>query len=265
MIERPTRQLVVLRAGDGSLHREWIADARRDFDLFISYYGDTPGRHQADADFYEHRPGAKWPGIAALLDEHDDWIDGYDAVWFPDDDLSANTGTIDRLFAFFRAHELCLAQPALTRDSPCTWHTLRQDPRALLRHTGFIEVMAPLFSRAALRACRASFKESPSGWGLDWIWPRLCAQAGLSGIAVIDATPVRHTRPPGGELYRRNRELDPRADAARLIARYGLAEVRAVAKYSITRRVAALPLPVHRRLLYWLKRLNGRRKQLAAR
>jgi hypothetical protein len=125
--------------------------------------------------------------------------------------------------------------------------------------------MAPLFSREALAACAPSFGESASGWGLDWVWPLLCERAGLDRIAVIDATPVRHTRPVGGELYRNHPGLDPRADAARLVRRYGLQEVRAVAKYSARRLVKEVPLPAAQRLVFWLKRLNGRRKHLLSR
>ena len=261
---RPRRRnLVVLRAGDASLHRQWLDAADRDFDLFISYYGGTPGRHREDADFYEARPGPKWPGIAALLDAHLPELDAYDAFWFPDDDLAASGPVIDRMFAFFRAYELCLAQPALTRNSYYTWDTLLQDSRAHIRYTRFVEVMAPLFSRAALDACRPTFAESRSGWGLDWVWPALCRQAGLGRMAVLDATPVRHTRPVGGELYRNHPDLDPREDAVRLLRRYGIAEVRAVAKYSFEGAVREVALPLGERILFWLKRLNGRRKHRA--
>ncbi len=120
--------------------------------------------------------------------------------------------------------------------------------------------MAPVFSRAALRLCAPTFAQSRSGWGLDWLWPRLCDEAGLGRIAIIDATPVRHTRPVGGELYRNHPGMDPRADAERILRRYGIEEVRAVAKYSFEGRVREVPLPLLERLLYWLKRLNGRRK-----
>jgi hypothetical protein len=260
-----SRNLVILRAGDGSLHRDWIAGAPRDFDLFISYYGEVPGRHRADADHYEHRRGAKWPCIAQLLRQNAELVAEYDAVWLPDDDLSADTDTLNRMFAFFHAHRLALAQPALTRDSYFTWSTLLQQPDCHLRYTRFVEVMAPLFSRAALAACEHSFIESRSGWGLDWVWPLLCERAGLDRIAVIDATPVCHTRPVGGELYRNHSDLDPRADAALVIRRYGLQEVRAVAKYSVRRKVKEVPLPPSERFVFWLKRLNGRRKQLLSR
>ena len=78
--------------------------------------------------------------------------------------------------------------------------------------------------------------------------------------AVIDATPVRHTRPCGGELYRKNPDLDPRADANRVLRKYGLEEVRAEAKYSFERRVQDVPLPATLRFVYGLRKLNGRRK-----
>jgi hypothetical protein len=263
-VARPTRNLIVLRAGDGSLHREWIAGSRRDFDLFISYYGRTPERWREDADHYEVRPGPKWPCIGELVAEHAALLAAYDCVWFPDDDLSVSTVTLNRMFAIFHAHELHLAQPALTRNSYHTWNTLLQEPRCHLRYTRFVEVMAPMFSSAALRLCSPTFGDSRSGWGLDWVWPLLCERAGLSGIGIIDATPVWHTRPLGGELYRNN-ELDPRNDAARMIRKYGLQEIRALAKYSEHARVQAVPSPMRQRIVFWFKRLNGRRKHLRAR
>lgn len=262
---RHSRHLVVLRAGDGSLHPEWIGDPPADFDLFISYYGTTPDRYKSDADYYEARPGPKWPCIAELLQQHAQLIDEYDSFWFPDDDLSVATPVINRMFAFFCAHRLCLAQPALTRNSFHTWNTLLQESGCHLRYTRFVEVMAPLFSREALAVCAPTFSESRSGWGLDWVWPTLCDRAQLDGIAVLDATPVWHTRPLGGELYRNHRELDPRADAARVIRKYGLQEVRAVAKYSVERKVKDVPLRPSERLMFWLRRLNGRRKHLLSR
>jgi hypothetical protein len=257
---RHPRNLVVLRAGDESLHPQWIAAPRRDFDLFVSYYGRDADRYRHDADYHEHRPGPKWPCIAALLQQHADVVDEYDCFWFPDDDLAVDTATIDRMFAYFHAHRLCLAQPALTHDSYCQWKTLLQDPDCHLRFAQFVEIMAPLFSRAALRVCSPSFAESPSGWGLDWLWPVLCRNAGLGPLAVIDATPVRHTRPCGGELYRRNPDLDPKADAQRVTSKYGLQQVRALARYSFERRVQDVPLPPGQQFVYWIKKLNARRK-----
>ena len=253
------RNLVVVRAGDKSLHREWIGGRTRDFDLFVSYYGKTDGRYRGDGEFYEQRAGPKWPCLADLLRAHPQLADQYETFWFPDDDLRADSAVIDRMFAFFCAYQLCLAQPALTRNSFHTWKTLLQDDRCHIRYTGFVEVMAPLFSQAALRVCGPTFAQSHSGWGLDWVWPGLCRKAGLDRIAIIDATPVHHTRPVGGELYANHPTMNPRADTARILRAYGIEEVRATAKYSFGPRVEEVPLPLGQRLLFWLKRLNGRR------
>ena len=230
------------------------AGARRDFDLFVSYFGDRPGRYAQGCDFHEHRRGPKWPCIGALLREHSALLDAYDCVWFPDDDLAADTATLDRMFAFFHAYGVSVAQPALSRDSYCTWRTLRQEDGCVLRYTRFVEIMAPMFSREALRVCAPTFTESDSGWGLDWLWPQLCEHAGLGRMAVIDATPVRHTRPCGGELYRRNPQLAPRADAERLLQHYGVQEQRIDSTYGFTGCVRETALPLRLQLYYSLRR-----------
>lgn len=257
------RNLVVVRAGDASLHRQWLSAPTRDFDVFVSYYGSTPNQFRHDADLYEARPGPKWPCIGSLLQEHRELVGQYEAFWFPDDDLAVDSASIDRMFAFFCAYRLCLAQPALTLDSYYTWRTLLRDPRCHIRYSRFVEVMAPIFSRESLHVCMPTFSQSRSGWGLDWVWPTLCAENDLGRIAVIDATPVRHTRPVGGELYRNHPSMDGKADAARILQAYGIAEVRAVAKYSFEGQVRDVSTPLFERLLFWLKRLNGRRKHQA--
>jgi hypothetical protein len=250
---RRSRNLVIVRAGDDSLHEQWGASARRDFDLFVSYFGEHPGRYAEGCDFYEQRRGPKWPCIGALLREQPALLDAYDCIWFPDDDLAADTATVDRMFAFFHAHGVSLAQPALTRDSYCTWRTLRQQSGCQLRFARFVEVMAPLFSRDALRVCAPTFAESQSGWGLDWLWPQLCEGAGLDRIAVIDATPVRHTRPCGGELYRRNPQLTPRLEAQRLLDDHHMHQQRVDSKYGFTKCVRETALPMRLRLYYSLR------------
>lgn len=258
------RNLIILRAGDGSLHRNWLAaepELGRDFDLFISYYGKTENRHRDDADFWEHRPGPKWSCIADLLAERPELIDRYSAFWFPDDDLDADTLTLNRMFALFHGLQLKLAQPALTRDSYFSWPQLLQRPEYLLRQMSFVEVMAPLFTRDSLRRCLASFGDSRSGWGLDWVWPQLLGGSGDGRVAVIDATPVKHTRPVGGggDLYKNNPELDPANDSRRLTAEAGLSVERFTAKFVCHGAIGRQELPWNERLSLWFRRLNARR------
>jgi Protein of unknown function (DUF707) len=258
------RNLVILRAGDASLHRGWIAEPNRDFDLFISYYGQQPDMHKGDADYYEMRRGPKWSCIGDLLVDHGELINRYDAFWFPDDDLAATTETLNRMFGLFHGFGLALAQPALTTDSYYSWDTLLQKPRYVLRHVAFVEVMAPLFERSALRACMQTFSESRSGWGLDWVWPQLAGKGRKDAIAILDATPVKHTRPLGGDLYRNNPEMDPRRDERQLLERYGLQAHRFQNKYILYGGIARVKPTWWERLSLALRRLNAKRRMRRA-
>ncbi|WP_051318188.1 DUF707 domain-containing protein [Cohnella thermotolerans] len=194
--------LVVCRAGDSSLHREWIRDKEfKNFDLLIDYYGDEEGKYREDADFYFQHKSYKWPVMYRLIRDHPQLFEHYRAVWFPDDDLLADTRTIHDMFELFSSCRLMLAQPALTEDSYVSHHVTLQNRYATLRYVDFVEVMAPIFSREALMKCHATFNLGRTGWGLDFIWPKVLGYPS-EGIAVLDATPVKHTRPVGGgEIY----------------------------------------------------------------
>lgn len=260
MLSHRRKNLVILRAGEHSLHPRWLAAPSRDFDLFISYYGRTEGLHQGDAEYWEHRPGPKWACIADLLEAQPALLEGYEAFWFPDDDLDADTNTLNRMFALFHGLQLKLAQPALTRDSYFSWEHLLVQPRYLMRQVGFVEVMAPLFTQASLRTCLPSLRSSKSGWGLDWVWPKLLGGAADGRVAVLDATPVKHTRPiGGGDLYKQNPELDPRRDSRRLTDAHGLSTERFTEKFRHYQALAFVPLPWFKRLALWARGLNARR------
>lgn len=199
------RNLILARVGDGSLHRGWLGDpSTRSYDVWLDYYGADAGRYAGDAARLFLRPGlTKWQGIAAVVAENRDALDAYDAVWLPDDDLAVTPEVIDRLFDAFHRLNLALAQPALADGSYFSYEWLLESRRFFARFTNFVEVMAPVFSREALRACAGTFAESLTGWGLDVVWPTILGSP-KDRIGVIDAAPVLHTRPIAtGDWYRR--------------------------------------------------------------
>lgn len=252
------KNLVVVRAGNNSLHREWLSDGSRDFDLFVSYFGPDAGTYVEDGEYHEHRKGPKWPSLKELFTERPDLASQYDAIWLPDDDLSASASTINRMFALFHGFDLALAQPALTPDSFYSWEQVLQRPEFVLRYVNFVEVMAPVFSREALQKCVKTFDESRSGWGLDFVWPHLCA-TGERSIAIIDRAPVTHTRPLGGELYRNNPELDPGRDLQALLRKYGLADVPGLVRHALLGAVGEVGTSPLEGIKLRLKKANAER------
>lgn len=197
------KNLVICRVGDNSLHKNWLQSAEAaSFDVAVSYYGDKPGRFADDGDFYEHSKGTKYPALYRFIFNNIARFLEYDAIWLPDDDLSADTGTINKMFTMFHENNLWLAQPSLTTDS-YYYHPITVKNHGLsFRHTNFVEVMAPLFSRRSLLQCLFTFNESISGYGLDLIWPKILGWP-TDKIAIFDSVSVRHTRPIGsGPVYK---------------------------------------------------------------
>jgi hypothetical protein len=210
------RNLVFCRAGDGSLHRRWIGDpATRSYDVWLDCWCDPARWAGEPARVTDGRGTTKWPRIAALVaGEGAADFARYDVVWFPDDDLDIDAAALEEFFALFHRHRLALAQPALAGRENLSHEITLARPAFVLRRTNFVEVMAPAFSREALRACAPTFSESRSGWGLDLAWSSLL-RGRPEWMAIVDATPVRHTRPLASSYDRAEAEREKQAVAAR--------------------------------------------------
>ncbi|HUH94248.1 MAG TPA: DUF707 domain-containing protein [Casimicrobiaceae bacterium] len=217
------RFLVVVRAGDRSLHPGWTRSlAGRDWDLLVSYFGDDRERFRDAGCRRIDDKGPKWRGLHAFFTREDFW-QGYDYVMLPDDDLAIEQETVSRLFARAASRDLELCQPALSWWSYYSHAITVRHPSFALRFTDFVEIMTPCFSRRHLERCLPTFAESVSGWGFDRIWPRMLAQAAPCA-AIVDECVVTHTRPVGGPNYAALRELGstPHEEGRRLLAMHGI-------------------------------------------
>ena len=193
------RYLVVVRAGDDSLHERWLACGERNWDLVVSYGGD-------DAQIF-HRPdvmrvdgkGAKWPALRELLaSDVVDWR-AYDYVWITQGDMITTGDDVSRMFDICSGLDLWVAHPALHRDSP-TNHTITlHNPAFGLRFVNFVEATAPVFQTRFLGAVLPSLQLNDSGGGLGYLWPRLVDDAGRR-CAVIDSVPMQRMRPMHGAV-----------------------------------------------------------------
>src|SRR5262249_32354729 len=73
--------LVVVRAGDQSLHKSWMKKGEpRQWDLLVDYYGQTPDYHDEFADFTTSGGVAKFPSLGAIDAANPGFLGAYQAV-----------------------------------------------------------------------------------------------------------------------------------------------------------------------------------------
>lgn len=200
------RNLVVVRAGHGSLHPYWQHSESEDsFHLIVSYYeepADDLGASEEDKVFFQ---GGKWEGIHALFQQRPELLIDYDFFWFPDDDISLIPGDIDKLFAIAANESFDVCQPSLTHDSHYSHVVYLQCQQFRLRYSDSVEIMVPCLSRRALRQVLPLFALTRTGFGMDGLWTRAMHDNRWKA-AIIDEVAVRHCRPVGGQLHRNLRE-----------------------------------------------------------
>jgi hypothetical protein len=200
------RDLVIARVGPNSLHRSWIDGSKpRTWDLFLCPFQEIAPQTGLDCTVGDVIPGPKWAGLRTLLNEWDGWRD-YDYIWLPDDDILTSQDTISAMFQAAAALEFKLFTPALHENSHYGHYIIMRNRNFFARRVGFVEIMVPGFSRAALEQLLPTLDESKSGWGwgLDPLWAKLL---GYQDMGILDAVPVLHTRPVGklrdADLHRR--------------------------------------------------------------
>lgn len=192
---RSRPNLVIVRAGDGSLHNTWardLPDSERTWDLLVSFFGDDEATLTAPHEYMVRRKGRKYGPIFDLWKSGD--LPRMEHVWLPDDDVETSFSAINSMFEAMRRHHLAMAQPALSEDSFVSHDITRARPHLELRWTSFVEVMCPLFSRAAFERVVPTFEGAVTGWGLDFVWPALLGRP-RNAIAILDSVVVKHRRP----------------------------------------------------------------------
>jgi hypothetical protein len=218
-----SRYLLISRVGTKSLHAAWLSPASdRGFDVLLSAFESAVVDPAESGVFFEHRPGTKVAGYGAIFDDHAGLISKYDYVALFDDDLLISARELQRLFAIVTAHQLKIAQPALTYDSYFTYAALLQDPAYRLRYVNYVEMMCPVFRSDVLQIIKPLYALGYES-GIDLIW---CNAVSTSpqDFAVIDEIAVQHTRPVG-TLKSANGFTGPKRyedDIYAILAKFGL-------------------------------------------
>lgn len=271
------KNLVVLRAGQRSLHPRWFrGDAEPDWDFALSHFEPLPPEMTAQACLLHDGAGLKFQGLADFFAQHPEVLERYEYIWLPDDDIDTDTASINRMFEMMRAFDILVGQPALSLNSHFSHVITLQRTSVRLRYVTFVEVMIPCLRTDHLRKVLPYFGTSSSGWGLDMIWCQL-GGAAPDRFAIFDEIPMHHTRPVGtGASYQRlmaegrTAELEMTQTLAAAGKAHQPMRCRGVVSASGRRHVSALARRLHlhtplSELRVLLARYRRRRLRRAAR
>jgi hypothetical protein len=174
--------------GDKSNADRWL-QGRRNFDLWITYYGDQECGYTDSADYYNSRKGSKFQNLKFAYDTWPERFAPYEAVMVMDDDILISGGGISRLFELRREFDLWVLQPAFNPVGKISWPVTRVEWSCKLRFTNFVEMTCPLFRRDKLDAFMAVYDPVLSGFGMDWWFLEVLGRSLEGNVAVIDEIP----------------------------------------------------------------------------
>lgn len=150
---------------------------------------------------------AKWWYAKRFL--HPDVVEAYDYIFIWDEDLDVEHFDAEKYIELVKKYGLEISQPGLEPDKGLTWEmTKRRGDSEVHKDTtekegwcpdpqlppcaGFVEIMAPVFSRSAWRCVWHMIQNDlVHGWGLDMELQR-CARPAHEKIGVVDAQWIRH-------------------------------------------------------------------------
>jgi hypothetical protein len=187
------RYLVIVRAGQRSLHPTWRDPAcPAEFDLLVAAYEQGGVRDGDDVIFV---PGPKVRGYREVFRRCPALLDRYDFIALFDDDIAASVEDINRLFRIGEAFNLDLFQPGLSKYSYFSYAATLANEAFFLRFTNAVEMMCPVFRAGYLKAALPLF-ELGFETGIDLLWTRL-GHTPWYRYAIVDDVVVSHTRPVG--------------------------------------------------------------------
>ncbi|KAI9170162.1 hypothetical protein LWI28_023455 [Acer negundo] len=157
------------------------------------------------------RRQTKWWYAKRFL--HPDVVASYDYIFIWDEDLGVDHFNAEEYIRLVRKHGLEISQPGLEPNKGLTWQmTKRRGDREVHKETeekpgwcsdphlppcaGFVEIMAPVFSRDAWRCVWHMIQNDlVHGWGLDFAL-RKCVEPAHEKIGVVDSQWIVHQTVP---------------------------------------------------------------------
>ena len=216
IIFKPKRKFLLFSSIDTtrSSYESWIEHNDRNFDVVL--YGNKSNLDDNRIDLTVNRTGFKFQSFFDFASKVD--IYQYDAVWIVDYDIELATPDINNMFNIFTEHDLWLAQPSYDLRTSFSWEISVNDANYRLRYTNFVEHEIVIMSKHALKTCLPTMEFIESGWGSDFIWPKVLGYPD-NKIAIIDEIQCyRPTNEPS--LYFRTQNTTYHQEAISLMKRF---------------------------------------------
>ena len=220
----PLRRFLVYVVGPLARNAE-LAEADGPFDIAMRCYHkrDAVNTLSLKAGYLLTGGRSKFHSAAQFLAQTG-VLDRYEGFLFLDGDVEFSPGGLSEFFNAVSCYRFDMAQAALSVGSFSSWPTTLARPLFDARETSFVEVMAPYFSRAALKEVLPTFSQSISSYGLDLAWSRILSEY---KIGIIDRVVMHHPQEidrKNGPFYRYLASLgiDPMEEQRRMCERYGV-------------------------------------------
>src|SRR5580704_11195501 len=100
------RNLVIVRAGDDSLHTSFLGEeSERTWDILVSCYGANPDLFRDRGQERVDDLRLANPAVHALIGQRREaWAGRYDYIWFCCDDIVSDIKRVNRLFEICREY-----------------------------------------------------------------------------------------------------------------------------------------------------------------
>lgn len=222
------RFLVYTSAGDINAIPLWL-QGRRNFDLWVTYYGEKQSLDLPGVDHWQKRVAGKFQNLRLDWMKSPEIFGQYDSIMVMDDDIVIDGSDISRLFELREEYAITVMQPAFLRYGKTSHWITRHRFWSKLHYSQFIETTCPLFERNALERFLEHYDGSLAGWGIDhWFMHVLRSEPNFNA-AIIDEiqciNPHDRTKPGKRQISSLQPDSEREADWIKLKTLLGIPEI----------------------------------------
>jgi len=203
LIEKDTTSrdnLVFTSAGDDTFFDELWLDKNRNYDVWVTYYGDNDEiyeKYKSKVDYIEKRKGSKFQNFHHVYTTKN--LSKYKRFFILDDDIIISTEEINKMFKISEEASLWICQPSFDHKSKLGWIINKHRKEYYLRYTNFVEVNTPLFTKGALSKLMDHYSPELVEFGVDYLYIWANGLEERKKYAIIDTVQCHNPHNADGE------------------------------------------------------------------